>query len=99
MNTIHRFEELMSRLAEGPLPVDDSIELTQLIEKDPSLATELSEQLETSEMIALSEDADREGSRLPMPCGIVWQNKEESLRENCHNQPCVRQFAVEKRHS
>ena len=63
MNTIHRFEELMSRLAEGPLPVDDLTELTQLIEKEPSLATELSEQLETSEMIALSEDADREGSR------------------------------------
>jgi hypothetical protein len=63
MKVPQRFEELMSRLAEGPLPKDDSIELARLIEQDPALAAELRKQLETSEMIALSENADREGSR------------------------------------
>ena len=63
MNKNERFEELMARLIEGPLPANDSAELAQLLEKDLSLAAELREQLETSEMITLSEDADREGSR------------------------------------
>ena len=54
-NRNNRVDELIGLLSEGGLSKEASAELAELIRDDASVAEELREQLETSEMIALCE--------------------------------------------
>lgn len=51
-----RFEELLGRLVDDELTTGEQAELIQLVEEDPARLGEIRNQLELSELIALSED-------------------------------------------
>ncbi|MEJ7638506.1 MAG: FecR family protein [Singulisphaera sp.] len=54
-----RFEDLIGRLLDDELTPDEWSELLGLVRDDPTLLGELGDQLEASELLALSEDAVR----------------------------------------
>jgi hypothetical protein len=54
-----RFEDLIGRLLDGELAPDEWSELLGLVRDDPALLEQLHDQLETSELLALSEDPVR----------------------------------------
>ncbi len=54
-----RFNELLSCLLDGELSTEETAELAELARGNPSREREIQAQLETAEMIALSEDVLR----------------------------------------
>ena len=73
-----RFEELLGRLVDDELTAAEQTELIQLVEKDPARLGEIRNQLEVSELIALSED------ELKAPESFL-----SSLQERIENDPFV----------
>ena len=73
-----RFEELLGRLVDDELTAAEQTELIQLVEEDPARLGEIRNQLEVSELIALSED------ELKAPESFL-----SSLQERIENDPFV----------
>jgi hypothetical protein len=61
--TDDRFSELLSRLLDDELSVDELAELVHLAKQEPARTEEIRGQLEAAEMIALSEDVLRDPKR------------------------------------